>query len=92
MRSARVRRRAAHQRDNLIGGHFKVTASAQTFNELLTPSLTTALACDLDQPDHTRLDLERDIRPRHKPRSFPDVLRDGDLSFGGDAHGCHLSY
>ncbi len=48
---------------------------AQTFNALLAASLTTARAGYLDQPDHARLDIERDISPRHKPCPFPHVLR-----------------
>jgi hypothetical protein len=38
----------AHKCDDLIGGHLEVTASPQTFNELLAPGLASASSRRLD--------------------------------------------
>jgi hypothetical protein len=90
--SALIRRRTAHQCDDLIGGHLEIATSSQTLNEPLAPGPATASARRLDQPDNARLNLEFDIRPRHKARTLSHVLGDGDLPFGGNSHDVRLSY
>lgn len=87
-----VGRRAAHQGDDLIGGHFEVAPSAKAFDELLAPGLANPARRRLDQPNDARLDFEIDIRPWHEARTFSPGQGDRDLPFRGDPHRRRLSY
>jgi hypothetical protein len=45
------------------------------------------LSIGLDHANGLSVIHESNLRPREKAVSFPDGLRDGDLTLGGDLHG-----
>jgi hypothetical protein len=90
--STLVRRRAAHQSDDLVGGHPEITSPAQLLNEPLAARFATGLPWRLDQTDHASIDLELDVRAWHEAGPFTHRLRNGHLALGCDPQERHLSY
>jgi hypothetical protein len=87
-----IRRGAAHQGDYFIGRHFEVTPPAEILDQFLATRPAAGALPYLHQSDNAGLNVELDIRPRHEPGAFPNVLRNRYLAFSGDSHRKRLSY
>jgi len=85
-RSSFVRRRAAHQRHDFVGGHLEITARAEALDQFPPTRLAASADGRLDQTDNASLHFELDIGTRHKSGAFPNILGDGHLAFGGNPH------
>jgi hypothetical protein len=75
----------SRQFHDLVSGDAAGAAPAHVFDERLS-AVRRSWRSRLLHADGTAIDLELDLGVREKAQGFPDVDRDGDLSFARDPH------